>query len=72
MINIGDNMETFNLTIKFDTEKDRDLALDEFARFQEAKKKWRKFNDDFEYDIIGWYYSENDGKHFSDAERQVI
>ena len=59
MINIGNNMETFNLTIKFDTEKERDLALDKLAKY---KKK----------SILGWFYSENDGKHFSDAERQVI
>ena len=52
-------METFNLTIKFDTEKERDLALDKLAKY---KKKG----------ILGWFYSENDGKHFSDAERQVI
>ena len=59
MINIGDNMETFNLTIKFDTEEERDLALDKLAEY---KKK----------SILGWFYSENDGQHFSDAERQVI
>ena len=59
MINIGNNMETFNLTIKFDTEEERDLALDKLAKY---KKKG----------ILGWFYSENDGKHFSDAERQVI
>ena len=59
MINIGNNMETFNLTIKFDTEEARDLALDKLAKY---KKK----------SILGWFYSENDGKHFSDAERQVI
>ena len=52
-------METFNLTIKFDTEKERDLALDKLAKY---KKK----------SILGWFYSENDDKHFSDAERQVI
>ena len=59
MINIGDNMETFNLTIKFDTEEERDLALDKLANY---KKK----------SIVAWFYSENDGKHFSDPERQVI
>lgn len=59
MINIGNNMETFNLTIKFDTEEERDLALDKLANY---KKK----------SIVGWFYSENDGQHFSDAERQVI
>ena len=59
MINIGDNMETFNLTIKFDTEEERDLALDKLANY---KKK----------NIVGWFYSENDGKHFCAAERQVI
>ena len=59
MINIGDNMKTFNLTIKFDTEEARDLALDKLTKY---KKK----------SILGWFYSENDGKHFSDAERQVI
>ena len=52
-------METFNLTIKFDTEEERDLALDKLANY---KKK----------NIVGWFYSENDGKHFCDAERQVI
>ena len=52
-------MKTFNLTIKFDTEEERDLALDKLANY---KKK----------SILGWFYSENDGKHFSDAERQVI
>ena len=52
-------METFNLTIKFDTEEARVLALDKLVN---CKIK----------SMVGWFYSENDGKHFSDAERQVI
>jgi len=56
-------MDTFNLTIKFDTEEARDLALDEIALYEFNYKK---------KSILGWFYSENDGKHFSDAERQVI
>ena len=52
-------METFNLTIKFDTEEERDLALDKLAEYKSKS-------------ILGWFYSENDGQHFSDAERQVI
>ncbi len=52
-------METFNLTIKFDTEEQRDLALDKLAEYKSKS-------------ILGWFYSKNDGKHFSDAECQVI
>ena len=61
-------METFNLTIKFDTEEERDLALDRLAQYC-SDDMWFIYK---RKSILGWFYSENDGQHFSDAERQVI
>tara|TARA_R100000482_G_scaffold112033_2_gene54521 strand:- start:204 stop:389 length:186 start_codon:yes stop_codon:yes gene_type:complete len=55
--------DTFNLTIKCDTEEKRDILLDLVCKHPElARCK----------PVSNVFFSENDGKHFCDAEREVI
>jgi hypothetical protein len=50
--------DTFNITIKCETEEERDNLLEslDLSKIKNPKV----------------FYSENDGKHFSNAEREVI
>ena len=50
--------DTFNITIKCETEKERDNLLESLDL---SKVKNPQV-----------FYSENDGRHFDDAEREVI
>jgi len=56
-------METFNLTIKCDTEEQRDILLDIVCQHPELARC---------NPVSNVFFSENDGKHFCDAEREVI
>ena len=58
-------METFNITIKCKTEDERDTILDTLLSDYKTKA-FVECNP-----VSNVFYSENDGKHFFDEEREV-
>ena len=54
---------TFNITVKCETEEERDLLLEVVCEYPEIAKCFPTSN---------VFFSENDGTHWADEERQVI
>tara|TARA_R100000234_G_scaffold103317_1_gene72756 strand:- start:391 stop:564 length:174 start_codon:yes stop_codon:yes gene_type:complete len=54
---------TFNITVKCATEEERDLLLEVVCKYPEIAKCFPTSN---------VFFSENDAKHWSDEEREVI
>ena len=54
---------TFNITVKCETEEERDLLLEVICEYPELARC---------YPISNVFFSENDGRHWDDEEREVI
>jgi hypothetical protein len=54
---------TFNITVKCETEEERDLLLEVVCEYPKIAKCFPTSN---------VFFSENDAMHWSDKERQVI
>jgi hypothetical protein len=54
---------TFNITVKCETEEERDLLLEVVCEYPKIAKCFPTSN---------VFFSENDATHWSDKERQVI
>ena len=54
---------TFNITVKCATEEERDLLLEVICEYPELARCFPKSN---------VFFSENDGTHWADEEREVI
>jgi|TARA_R100000234_G_C4917666_1_gene142708 hypothetical protein len=54
---------TFNITVKCETEEERDLLLEVICEYPELARC---------FPISNVFFSENEGTHWADEERQVI